>query len=96
MALEVGLPDIKSKSIQAPTRSVGAYRPLLTGQTVCTVKDDKGQNCTGHVKQWFTAGPEVTEKAEPGNTIHRCQRCFTIYEGPPQEYLQPRDRQRQE
>jgi hypothetical protein len=87
---EAGAIDIKSKNIQEPTRTTGNYRPLLAGQTVCTVKDEKGQNCSGHVKQWFTAPPEVLSKAAPGNTIHRCQRCNTIYEGPAQEYLQPK------
>jgi hypothetical protein len=86
---EVGLPDIESREIQPPTTKTGAYLPLVTGQTVCTVKDEKGQKCTGHVKQWQTAPAEVRQKAAPGNTIHRCQRCFAIYEGPPQEYLHP-------
>jgi hypothetical protein len=87
--VEVDSLDIKSRMIQAPTEKTGAYKPLLAGQTVCTVKDEKGQNCAGHVKQWATAPPDVVAKAAPGNTIHRCQRCFTIYEGPPQEYLYP-------
>jgi hypothetical protein len=91
---EVGLPDINSKNIQAPTEKTGDYMPLLTGQTVCTVKDEKGQNCTGHVKQWHTAPPEVKARAAPGNTLHRCQRCFAIYEGPPQEYLQPNSKKK--
>jgi hypothetical protein len=82
--------DIKSGAIQAPTQKTGEYRPLLTGQTVCTVLDGKGQKCTGHVKQWFTASPDIVAKAAPGNTIHRCQRCFAIYEGPPAEYLNPK------
>lgn len=87
---EAGLPDIKSREIQPPTDQTGAYRPLVRGQTVCTVKDEKGNKCTGHVKQWFTAPAEVTAKAAPGNTLHRCQRCYAIYEGPPQEYLHPK------
>jgi hypothetical protein len=86
---EGSLTEIQSKEIQPGTSKTGAFRPLAIGQTVCTVKNDKGQNCTGHVKQWSTAPPEVVKQAAPGNTIHRCQRCFTIYEGPPQEYLHP-------
>lgn len=86
---ETGLTNIKSKAIQPATEKKGEYLPLLYGQTVCTVKDEKGKSCTGHVKQWFTAPADVIAKAAPGNTIHRCQRCFAIYEGPPQEYLQP-------
>jgi hypothetical protein len=85
----VSLPNIQSKEIQAPTQKTGAYKPLLAGQTVCTVKNEKGENCQGHVKQWSTASPDIVAKAAAGNTLHRCQRCFTIYEGPPQEYLHP-------
>ena len=88
--VEVNAPDIKSLSIQSPTEKTGEYRPLLAGQTVCNVLDEKGQKCTGHVKQWFTAPPEVVSKAAPGNTIHRCQRCFAIYEGPAAQYLYPK------
>ncbi|HZM85862.1 MAG TPA: hypothetical protein VFF31_04810 [Blastocatellia bacterium] len=86
---DAGLAGIQSKAIQPGTEKTGEYHALLLGQTVCTVKDEKGQNCQGHVKQWQTAPPEVIKKAASGNTIHRCQRCFTIYEGPPQEYLHP-------
>lgn len=88
--VEAGVKDIKSREIQAPTEKTGGHLPLIVGQTVCTVKDEKGKSCTGHVKQWFTPTPEVLAKAAPGNTIHRCQRCFTVYEGPPQEFLHPR------
>ena len=88
--VEVETLDIKSRPIQAPTEKTGQYKALLAGQTVCTIKNEKGQNCAGHVKQWTTSPPDVVAKAAPGNTIHRCQRCFTIYEGPPQEYLHPK------
>lgn len=90
--VEVGLSHIQSKAIQPGTQSKGQHRPLLPGQTVCTVKNEKGENCQGHVKQWQTAPADVVAKAAPGNTIHRCQRCFTIYEGPPQQYLHPKSR----
>jgi len=87
---DVGLSNIKSRVIQPPTGdNRKEYLPLLSGQTVCTVKDAKGQNCSGHVKQWYTADEEALSKAAPGNTLHRCQRCYAVYEGPPQEYLHP-------
>jgi len=87
---DVGLPHISSKAIQPPTgENRKEYLPLLTGQTVCTVKDAKGQNCSGHLKQWYTADEEALDKAAPGNTLHRCQRCYAIYEGPPQQFLHP-------
>lgn len=87
---EGGLLDIKSRSMQPGSEKTSAYQPLLPGQTVCTVKNEKGQNCAGHVKQWLTASADIIEKAAPENTIHRCQRCYLIYEGPPQEYLYPK------
>ena len=87
---DVGLADIISKVIQPPTgENHKEYLPLVAGQTVCTVKDAKGQNCSGHVKQWYTAPQEAKAKAAAGNTLHRCQRCYAIYEGPIQEYLHP-------
>ncbi|MFL6276109.1 MAG: hypothetical protein ACJ74G_13050 [Blastocatellia bacterium] len=85
----VGVASIQSRQIQPGTEKTGAYTPLLPGQTVCTVKDEKGKRCQAHVKQWQTAPPAVLSKAAPGNTLHRCQRCYTIYEGPPQQYLHP-------
>ena len=88
--IETAPSAIQSKAIQPGTATAGQYRSLLPGQTVCTVKNEKGENCQGHVKQWQTAPPDVISKAAPGNTIHRCHRCFTIYEGPPQEYLHPK------
>lgn len=86
----VGLSRIGSMEIQPGTEKTGAYQPLLKGQTVCTAKNEKGARCQAHVKQWQTAPPDVVKKAAPGNTIHRCQRCYTIYEGPPQEFLHPK------
>lgn len=87
--VDAGIAGIQSKAIQPGTEKTGEYLSLLPGQTVCTVKGEKGQKCQGHVKQWQTAPPEVLKKAAKGNTIHRCQRCFAIYEGPPQEFLHP-------
>jgi len=87
--IEAGPADIQSKAIQPGTQTAGQYKSLLPGQTVCTVKNEKGEKCQAHVKQWMTAPPEILSKAASGNTIHRCQRCYTIYEGPPQEYLHP-------
>lgn len=87
---QAGLNNIQSKAIQPGTAARGEYLPLLTGQTVCTVKTAKGENCQGHVKQWLTAPADAREKAAPGNTLHRCQRCYAIYEGPPQEYMHPK------
>ena len=75
--------------MQPGTERAGAYNPLLPGQTVCTQKNEKGVRCQAHVKQWQTAPPDALKKAAAGNTLHRCQRCYTVYEGPPQQYLYP-------
>ncbi len=87
--VETGPDDIQSKAIQPGTQTTGKYHSLSPGQTVCTVKNEKGEKCQGHVKQWLTAPPEIVNNAAASNTIHRCQRCYTVYEGPPQEYLHP-------
>jgi len=84
-----GVENIQSRMIQPGATRAAAYAALLPGQTVCTVKDEKGAACHGHVKQWQTAPPDLAKKAAPGNTLHRCQRCYTIYEGPPQQHLYP-------
>ena len=86
---QTGVANIQSRMIQPGTEKTGAYTALLPGQTVCTVRDEKGKRCQAHVKQWQTAPPDALKKAAPGNTLHRCQRCYTIYEGPPQQYLHP-------
>ena len=84
-----GVPNMQSRMMQPGTEKTAAFAALLPGQTVCTVKNEKGDRCQGHVKQWQTAPPDALKKAAPGNTLHRCQRCYTIYEGPPQQYLYP-------
>ena len=84
-----GVANIQSRMIQPGTEKTAAYTALLPGQTVCTARNEKGVRCQAHVKQWLTAPPDALKKAAPGNTLHRCQRCYTIYEGPPQQYLYP-------
>lgn len=84
-----GITNIQSRMIQPGSENTAAFAALLPGQTVCTVKNEKGVPCHGHVKQWLTAPIDELKKAAPGNRLHRCQRCYTIYEGPPQQYLYP-------
>ena len=84
-----GVANIQSRMMQPGTEKTGAYTALLPGQTVCTARNEKGVRCQAHVKQWLTAPPDLLKKAAHSNTLHRCQRCYTIYEGPPQQYLYP-------
>ena len=87
-----GLSKIQSRMMQPGADRAAGYLPMAIGQTVCTVKNEKGERCQGHVKEWQTATPDEMKKAAPGNRLHRCQRCWTIYEGPPQEFLYPKTR----
>jgi hypothetical protein len=85
-----GLSNIQSRVMQPGADRTGDYQPMMIGQTVCTMKNEKGERCQGHVKEWQTAPPDLLKKAAPGNRLHRCQRCYTIYEGPPQQFLYPK------
>jgi hypothetical protein len=60
---QVGLTGIQSKETQPGTAKTGEYLPLVTGQTVCTVKNEKGERCQAHVKQWQTAPAEVEKSS---------------------------------
>ena len=86
---QAGVENIQSRMMQPGAERAGAYKALLPGQTVCTMKNEKGARCQAHIKQWQTAPPDALKKAAPGNTLHRCQRCYTVYEGPPQQFLYP-------
>jgi len=51
----------------------------------CSLKDEKGKLCAGHLKRWYFFGDEV-KKLYGGNAeIYRCERCKTIYLPNPEE-----------
>lgn len=56
-------------------------------QTVCTVKDDKGKNCWGHLKEYLTAPQELIRQLPVKHKLYRCRRCLTIYTTPAQNHL---------
>jgi hypothetical protein len=43
----------------------------------CVQKDAKGKLCTGHLKRWFSAAPEIQNAY--GTELYRCEKCKTIY-----------------
>jgi hypothetical protein len=45
----------------------------------CSLKDEKGKLCAGHLKRWFFFGDEVKQKFGTAAEIYRCERCKTIY-----------------
>ena len=45
--VDAGMAGIQSKAIQPGAEKTGEYHSLLPGQTVCTVKDEKGKGSLG-------------------------------------------------
>jgi hypothetical protein len=54
---------------------------------VCTIKNEKGDICSGHLKEYMTAPDSVRKQVTQGFKLYRCKRCKTIYASPPQEHL---------
>ena len=54
---------------------------------VCTVKNEKGEICSGHLKEYMTAPDSVRKQVQQGYKLYRCKRCKTIYAGPAHEHL---------
>jgi hypothetical protein len=45
----------------------------------CSLKNDKGKLCAGHLKRWYFFPPEVAERFGADAELYRCERCLTIY-----------------
>ncbi|MEW6732799.1 MAG: hypothetical protein AB1489_15845 [Acidobacteriota bacterium] len=60
---------------------------LANHQQVCSVKNEKGEICSGHLKEWMTAPDSVIKQLKPGQRLYRCKRCKTAYMSPPQNHL---------
>ena len=45
----------------------------------CSLKNDKGKLCAGHLKRWYFFPPEVVERFGADAELYRCERCLTIY-----------------
>lgn len=54
----------------------------------CSLKNDKGKLCAGHLKRWYFYPPEVAQRFGADAELYRCERCLTIYL--PNEQEQPR------
>ncbi|MBA4182157.1 MAG: hypothetical protein C0506_16345 [Anaerolinea sp.] len=54
----------------------------------CSLKNDKGKLCAGHLKRWYFFPSEVAERFGADAELYRCERCLTIYL--PNEQEQPR------
>lgn len=58
-----------------------------TKATVCTIKNEKGEICSGHLKQWLDAPNDVRKQVPKGYQLYRCKRCRAAYMGPLHEHL---------
>lgn len=45
----------------------------------CSLKNEKGKMCAGHLKRWYFFPPEVAERFGQDAELYRCERCLTIY-----------------
>jgi len=51
----------------------------------CSLKDEKGKMCAGHLKRWYFFGEEIKKLYGENAEIYRCERCKAIYLPNPQE-----------
>jgi hypothetical protein len=62
---------------------------LAQPQNICTVKDDQGKMCSGHLKIYLTAPIDLRQQLTANEEPYRCKRCAALYAMPPQRHLQP-------
>src|ERR1044071_9512386 len=83
-------------AVQAPTEQQetkpGVPKRLVTGQTVCNEKNEKGKLCNGHIKELNTQHPSRVY-LRGDDTLYRCQACGALYMGPPLGHVRDSSRQ---
>src|SRR5205085_2319685 len=60
---------------------------ITNTQTVCNEKNEKGKPCSGHLKQWRTAGEPSEIHLRGDDVLFKCHACGTLYMGPPQGHV---------
>ena len=48
-------------------------------QRACNEPGEKGKICAGHLKRWYSFGPEVQQKLGAEAEVYRCEHCRTLY-----------------
>lgn len=56
--------------------------------TNCIVKNEKGDMCSGHLKEYLVASDEIRKQIPAKHSIYRCRRCLALYTMPNQNHLQ--------
>jgi hypothetical protein len=62
-------------------------KELMPGQTVCNERNEKGKLCAGPLKRRPDPTYRSKQELEGTDVVHRCGRCYTLYQGPPLGYL---------
>ena len=45
----------------------------------CSLKDEKGKLCAGHLKRFYFFSEEAAQKFGADAEIYRCEKCKTLY-----------------
>lgn len=51
----------------------------------CDERDAKNKICAGHLKRWYSFGPELARRFGEDAELYRCEHCKTIYLPNPEE-----------
>lgn len=70
-----------------PAEQPGVPKKITNAQTVCSVKNEKGKLCNGHLKQLRTGGEGAEVHLRGDDVLYKCQSCGTLYMGPPLGHL---------
>jgi hypothetical protein len=70
-----------------PVEQPGVPKKITNAQTVCSVKNEKGKLCNGHLKQLSTGGEGSEVHLRGDDVLFKCQSCGTLYMGPPLGHL---------
>ena len=87
-----------AKANPATPETVSATTPpvpkrITNAQTVCNERNEKNKLCNGHLKQLKTAGELAEVHLRGDDVLFKCQRCGTLYMGPPLGHVRDPEKQ---
>jgi hypothetical protein len=93
MAANVSDTNQESLAEQVQTGRPPVPKRITNAQTVCSERNEKGKLCNGHLKQLRTAGEPAEVHLRGDDVLFKCQRCGTLYMGPPLGHVRDPDKQ---
>ena len=57
----------------------------LPRMRACDERDAKNKICAGHLKRWYSFGPEIAARLGRNAEVYRCEHCRTLYLPNPDE-----------